>query len=532
MGFREVTMVEIKEVLRLWLTGEKKQRIASLVGVDRKTARRYITVGEQCGLRAGQAPSDVLTDEKVAQVLEALRPPVERSHGDSYQLCVGERDFIEKKLEQRVRLSKVHKLLRRRGVEVPYSTLYRFAVEELDFGRSAHGVPVADGKPGEELQVDTGWMTLLEPDEHGKRRRFRAWIFTPSVSRYRFVWPCFRETTETAIEACEAAWTFYGGVFRVLIPDNTKVIVAKVDPLSPKLVVAFLEYAQSRGFVVDPTRRYSPKDKARVERTVRDVRDDCFGGETLYVLEDARARGLVWSTDEYGMRRHTTTQRMPREHFEAIEKSCLLPPPEKLYDVPLWSEPKVGPDRFAQVARALYSLPRHLRGYRLVARADRDLVRFYHKKKLVKTHVRQPPGGRAIDPADFPPEQLACAQRDTEFLVRKAAEHGPSIGRFARALLDAPLPWTRMRCVYALLGHVRRYGAARVEQTCAVALAADMTDIYRLERMLKLGTPASTTPQGPKGPARVIPLGRFLRPARDYALPCVREAIEEGDEDE
>jgi hypothetical protein len=32
--------------------------------------------------------------------------------------------------------------------------------------------------------------------------------------RYRFVYPCLREATETAIEAFEAAWEFYGGVLR------------------------------------------------------------------------------------------------------------------------------------------------------------------------------------------------------------------------------------------------------------------------------------------------------------------------------
>ena len=53
-------------------------------------------------------------------------------------------------------------------------------------------------KPGEEVHIDTGWMTLSEPDQHGRRRKFRAWIFTPHVSRYRFVYPCWTESTETA----------------------------------------------------------------------------------------------------------------------------------------------------------------------------------------------------------------------------------------------------------------------------------------------------------------------------------------------
>jgi hypothetical protein len=35
------------------------------------------------------------------------------------------------------------------------------------------------------------------------------------------------EDTEEAIAACEAALEFYGGVFRVLVPDNTKAILGR-----------------------------------------------------------------------------------------------------------------------------------------------------------------------------------------------------------------------------------------------------------------------------------------------------------------
>jgi hypothetical protein len=120
-------------------------------------------------------------------------------------------------------------------VSVPYATLHRFAVAELGFGRRAATVPIADCDPGTELQVDTGWMSSLEPDAFGKRRRFRAWIFTAVYSRHRFVWPCLPETTASAIEACEQAWQFFGGVFRVLLRDNTKAIVTQADPLDARL---------------------------------------------------------------------------------------------------------------------------------------------------------------------------------------------------------------------------------------------------------------------------------------------------------
>ena len=37
-------------------------------------------------------------------------------------------------------------------------TLHRFAVLELQFGKTATTIPVLDGEPGQELQLDTGWV--------------------------------------------------------------------------------------------------------------------------------------------------------------------------------------------------------------------------------------------------------------------------------------------------------------------------------------------------------------------------------------
>ena len=144
-------------------------------------------------------------------------------------------------------------------------------------------------------------------------------------------------------------------------------------------------------------------------------------------------------------------------------------------------------------------------------------MRFYDRGTLVKTHTRQPPGGRAIDPSDFPAHKTAYALRDVAFLQRQAAEHGEAIGLFAHALLDVPLPWTRMRRVYALLGLVRRYGAERVEEACRVALEVDMFDVQRLERMVLAAAapaPSATTGTAPKNASPA----RHLRPASEFAL--------------
>jgi hypothetical protein len=515
MPYREVLMIEIKEILRLWLAGVPKSRIAETRGLDRKTIRRYIRLAAAYGLKPGQHGDEALTDARLEAILIELKTGTGRPHGEGWERCVEQRGFIEQTLKS-VKLSKVRRLLLRQGVEIPYATLHRFAVAELEYGRGRRTMPVSDPDPGIEVQLDTGWVGAFEPDLFGKRRRFRAWIFTAVCSRHRFVCPVFRETTASAIEACEAAWEFFGGIFPVLIPDNTKAIVDEADPLGARINVTFLEYAQARGIHIDPARSRRPTDKPRVERAVQTVRDDCFAGERLQSLEDAAHRARRWALDEFGVRRHSTTHRLPLEHFESVERPQLLPAPTERYDIPLWCEPKVARDQHAQVARALYSLPDAYRGKHLRARADRTTVRFYSGVLLVKTHARVAPGQRSTDPTDFPPEKAAYALRDLDFLKRQAANHGVHVGHLAAILLDSPLPWTRMRRVYALLRLARKFGSARVNEACATALAFEMYDVRRLQRIIETG---AKPPAPDSRSATVIPLARYLRPPSQYALP-------------
>jgi hypothetical protein len=136
----------------------------------------------------------------------------------------------------------------------------------------------------------------------------------------------------------------------------------------------------------------------------------------------------------------------------------------------------------------------------------------------VKTHPRQAPGGKSIDAQDFPPERTAYALRDVTYLQSQADTHGEAVGRFVAALLDGPLPWTRMRRVYAVLSLARRYGSSRLNTTCALALVAGMLDVHRLQRMLALAVAA---PEPPPAVAAVPAPARYLRPATQYRLTLV-----------
>ena len=90
-------------------------------------------------------------------------------------------------------------------------------------------------------------------------------------------------------------------------------------------------------------------------------------------------------------------------------------------------------------------------------------------------------------------------------LTAKATAAGPAIGVYATRLLDVPLPWTRMRTVYRLLGLVRSFGPAAVDAACARALELDVVDVTKIARMLEQAREHEPTPTSGKvigGPAR------------------------------
>ncbi len=507
MAFREVPVYEIREVLRLRLGGEGYRSVARLTGVDRKTVRRYVEAAVAAGMDPGGGVEQ-LGDGLIGAVCGLVRPARPGGHGAAWEALVPHEDQIRTWVQQDLHLTKILELLARRRVAVPYRTLHRFAVERCGFGDRDVTVRVADGEPGVECQVDFGRMGLIFDPVAGRRRVVWALIFTACYSRHCFVWLTFQQRLVDVIEGCEAAWRFFGGVFRVIIPDSLKAIVVEADDINPRLNEGFIEYAQSRGFVVDPARVRHPRDKPRVERAVSYVRGSFFAGETFIDLADAQRRAELWSRTTAGMRIHGTTQRRPAEVFDTDEQPHLLAAPLLPYDLPIYARPRVHRDHHVEVAKAIYSVPGHLIGHHVEARVDAQLVKLFWRGSLIKIHPRQPPGGRHTDPDDLPAGRSVYALRDIDQLCRQAALIGTSVGIYARRLLDVELPWTRMRQVYRLLGLARRFSDERVEAACAQALALDLVDLSLIARLLERGREHTSPTQPPIAPT--LPL-RFAR---------------------
>jgi transposase len=510
MAFREVAVTEIREVLRAWLSGAGLRQVAAQAGVDRKTARRYVQAAVEAGL-ARDRGAEKLTDELVGQVAEVVRPVRPGGHGRAWEALEACHAQIEGWVKAGLSVVKIGVLLERQGVVVPYRTLHRFCVERCGFGRTAATVRVADSEPGAECQLDFGYLGMLADPVTGRQRKVHALIFTACYSRHMFVWLSFTQTLAALVAGCEAAWVYFGGVFKVLIPDNASAIVADADAVNPRFTAGWLDYAQHCGFATDATRVRSPKDKPKVERAVQYVRGNFFAGEHFTGLSEAQAAAEAWCRQVAGMRIHGTIAARPAEVFAEHEAGVLLPL-SLPYDVPVFTRVKVHRDFHVEVGRALYSAPKEYLGCHLDARADSALVKLFHRGQLVKTHPRQQPGRRMTDPADLPAEKTTYAMRDVASLAKTARRHGDAIGIYAERLLDTDLPWTKMRQVYRLLGLVRRYGPGPVDTACQRALDLDVINVTKIASMLEKATENTPPPPRPAAAATA----RFARDPAEY----------------
>ena len=334
-------------------------------------------------------------------------------------------------------------------------------------------------------------------------------------SRHCFVWPTFGQTLEDVIAGLESAWAFFGGIPKYLVIDNCPPAVAVAEPLHPTFTRGFLEYSQHRGFIADAARARHPKDKPKVERGVPYVRERFFKGGEFRDLADVREQARRWCLEVAGLRIHGTTRRKPLVVFRDEERQALLPWDGEPYEIADWRNAKVHQDHHIQCRLALYSVPSSLcpPGRKVEVKVDSKLVRIYYQGQLIKTHLRQPRGGRATDPNDYPAELSAYTTRAPDGIRSKAAELGPAVAEFAHRLFDGPLPWAKVRQGHKLLRLGQRYTAQRLDAACRRALDVDLIDVRRVERILMQALEEETTPELPTP----LPEGRFARPGSVFS---------------
>lgn len=525
MAFKEVSRVEVKEIVRRWQSGEEIRVLSCSTGIARNTVRKYIRAAKKFGLVRDGPPPD---DFQLARLVQLNMAGPKKSERPTEALLDPWADQIQEWVQaEKLTLTRVQELLAQRTCAVSYTSLDRYVRGKGWLPGSQGTVRMEETPPGEVAEMDFGRLGYITDLESGKRRLVWALIIVLGYSRHSFVWPLMRQQLGDIIEGLEAAWAFFGGMPHYLVLDNFPAAVAGPDPLNPRLTRGFLEYTQHRSFIADTARIRHPQDKPKVERHVDYVRGRFFKGGQFRDLLDLRSQAVKWCLEVAGQRIHGTTRKLPLVVFTDEEKSALLPWDGEPYDTPDWQEVKVHPDHHIAYGSALYSAPCQTcpPGTRLDVRGDRQVVKLYKRGVLVKVHPRMPRGGRDTDPEDYPEKLTPYTTRVPDRIKQQGTELGESVGTFADKLLSGPLPWAKVRAGQKLLRLGEKYTPARLDAACRKALSVDLIDVRRLERILKEALEGENGPEmspAPPPPGRYARLGQafaYRGPAFQMSLP-------------
>jgi len=481
-------VVDVVELLRHWQAGDSVSQMARALGLDRKTVRKYAGRAEAAGMAPGGAPlSQAEWAEWVREWFPELSDPRARSsvHGQ----IAPHHTYIEKHLATNT-LATIHQRLRDdHGLSVSIASLRRYVRSEFAEVDAEDQATVLrdDPPPGSEAQLDYGHLGSWIDPHSGARRRVWAFIMTLAFSRHLFCYPVLRMTQGEFLAAHVAAFAFFAGCPARLVPDNLGSGVLKPDLYDPRINRGYAELAWHYGCLVDPARVAHPKDKPRVERMVPYVRDSFFSGRQFTDLATMRSQAASWSLEVAGQRSaRPLGGARPADVFRALEAEHLLALPRRPFEAASWQTAKVGPDCHISVGGALYSVPFRLIGRRLDVRLTDALVQVFDEGELLKSHVRVAKGRRATDWQDYPEKKAAFFMRTPSWCRHRASELGPAVTALVGELLGEQA-LHRLRSAQGVVGLAERYGEARLDAACALALSAGDPSYRTVKGILAAG---------------------------------------------
>jgi hypothetical protein len=267
-----------------------------------------------------------------------------------------------------------------------------------------------------------------------------------------------------------AAFGFFGGAPRRLVPDNLSAGIQKADRYDPRVNRAYGELTRFYGCVVDPSRVAHPTDKPRVERTVDYAGESFFRGREFTTLSSMRADAERWSRAVAGQRVHGTTGERPLVAFAARERGALLALPPRAWEAVIWTNGKVHPDCHVQAGGARYSVPYRFVGHRLEVRLGRNTADVYEGATLVASHVRRDQG-RATKEEHYPEAALAFLRATPQACRARARGIGTATSTLVTALLTVHA-LHHLREVQGLLRLADHHGPTRLDRACQRALDA------------------------------------------------------------
>jgi transposase len=464
MTQERLSVRKIREILRLkYEVGLSNRAIARACCVSNSTVGDYVVRAKRAGivwLVANERTEDELYQQlfpevKKPQMVERPMPDWERVHRDLAR--------------QGVTLQLLWQEYREKYPDGYGYTQFR---EHYQRWNQAHTTSMRlPHKGGEVMEVDYAGMTLpITNPESGEIWQAPVFVATLPASNYVYAEVQPSQELQHWLNGHVRAFAFFGGVPKILRPDNLKTGVKKPSYYEPDLNPSYQELAEHYHVAVLPARVKKPKDKASVENSVQNVERWVLAplrNETFFSVGEANRRmaPLLESLDQKEMQ-HLGKSR--RQLFEELDQPALLPLPEHPYEFGRWKRARVSIDYHVAFDGHYYSVPHTLVGQEVQIRATERMLEVFHRSQQVAIHSLSNLPGRFSTSADhMPSHHRFVLNADSDFFLREAAKIGPQTAAFMTAVLRShPFPQQAFRTCLGILDLTHKYLPAHLETAC------------------------------------------------------------------
>ncbi len=320
-------------VQRVYKQTHSKHATAKILGMARNTVKRLLEMDEAPTYHRTIYPSKL--DEYKELIIEWRCPPYEFN---------GTRIFRE---------------LKQRGYTGSIGPVYRFLrIVDEDIGNhiSKKATVRHESPPGDQAQFDWTEYNVLVGNRY---RKVYCFALILAASRKKAVCFSLKVDGEAIYEAIQELFEDLGGVTLEILIDNPKALVIENNPKSQDEVrynPHALLMAKHLGTELNACPCFWPRKKGKIERPFAYIEEQFIKGNVFDSMEELNRRGKAF-IDEWCNEKHSTTQRIPNQHFIQEELATLLPLPIKRYRMNVMKTRKISSDSFISIASNKYSVP-------------------------------------------------------------------------------------------------------------------------------------------------------------------------------
>ena len=508
-------MTNHKEILRLKSLGLTNTDIANASACGRNTVTRTLARAQENGLTWEKARS--MSQQEVSLKLF----PVETG-ATTYKMP--DYEHVHREMQKSgVTLSLLWveycEQCRQNG-ELPYKST-QFNKYYADFVHKTKATMHLEHKPGETMQVDwAGQTAALVDTDTGELIAAYVFVAVLPYSGYAYVEAFLDMKQEAWIVAHVNAYRFFGGVTRILTPDNLKTGVVKNTRYEVVLNKAYQELAEYYGTAVIPARPRTPKDKAFVEGSVGVVSTwiiAALRNQQFLSLRELN-QAISEKLDEFNHKPFQKKEGSRAALFKE-ERLFLLPLPAVPFELAVWKVATVQYNYHISVEHMNYSVPYEYIKQQVDVRLTRSTVEIFFSGNRISSHPRlhgRPNQYSTVD-AHMPPDHQEYLQWNGERFLRWAEQIGAHTAAVVKLLLTAnKVEQQGYKSCMVLLKLTDKYSTSRLEAACKKALSFTPSPSLKvIQSILKSGQD-QLLEQEPKATTSVASSYSFTRGADYY----------------